>query len=99
MVTVWLHEAVFPQTSTALKVPVMLCGQVPFVTLVAGVTLTFWSQQVVLATGASKAHALPHWTVLVGLQTSVRLEVGEFTWNGSTQPLLAPEQPHTVTVM
>ena len=71
----------------------MLWGQVPLVTLVAGLMLTLWSQQVVTATGGSKSHALPHWTVLVGLQVSVRLVAGEFTWNDSTQPLLAPEQP------
>jgi hypothetical protein len=48
----------------------MLCGQVPFVTLVAELTLTFWSQQVVIAMGGSKSHALPHWAVLLVAQMS-----------------------------
>src|ERR1035438_808735 len=78
----------------------MLCGQVPLVTRVAGLMLTLWSQQVVTGTGGSKSHALPHWTVLVGLQVRARLGAGAVTWNGSTHELLvAPAQPQTVTVM
>ena len=75
MVTVWLHVALLPQSSTAFQVCVMTIGQVPFVTVLSTVMVTFpgWPAaltQGLAGVGWSKVQVLPHSTVLFEAQVS-----------------------------
>src|SRR4051812_5892301 len=75
-VTVWLHVAVWPQSSTALQVRVMTFGQVPLVTVLRTVTVTFPGPPVAglgqgfTGVGGSKVQVEPHSTVLLVAQMS-----------------------------
>jgi hypothetical protein len=62
-VIVWLHRAVFPQSSRASHVRVALnvSPQPNWVVVLATLTLT--APQLSLAVGASKSHSVPHSTV------------------------------------
>src|SRR5207249_891017 len=55
-VTAWLHELLLPQGSVATQVRVMVCGQIPFVTVVRMPTDRF-PLQASAAVGVSKSQA------------------------------------------
>jgi hypothetical protein len=69
LVTVWLHVLLLPQQSYATQVRVMICGQVPLVTVLNTFTIGF-EQQRSEATGGSKVQLEPHSTTLPGAQVS-----------------------------
>src|SRR4051812_44645523 len=74
-VTVWLHVAVWPQSSTACHVRVMTFGQVPLVTVLTTVMVTLpgppvASGQGLAGAGGSNVQVEPHSTVLLVAQVS-----------------------------
>src|ERR1039457_2291956 len=64
-VTVWLQVLVLPQASVASQVWMITCGQTPLVMVLTTVIATFVPLQASEAVGASKLHAVPHFTVLL----------------------------------
>jgi len=67
-VTVWLQVAVLLQASVACQVRVMTIGQIPLVTVLRMVMVTFVPLQLSLAVGASKVHGVLQLTVLLVAQ-------------------------------
>ena len=67
-VTVWLQVFELPQGSVATQVRVMICGQVPLVSVLRIVMAALTPLQTSLALGESKLQAVPHSTVLPAAQ-------------------------------
>src|SRR5262245_5125623 len=70
LVTTWLQKFVLLQQSYATHVRVMICGQLPLVTVLKTLTIGF-EQQLSEAVGGSNVQPEPHSTRLPGAQTSV----------------------------
>jgi len=66
--TIWLQVLVLPQASVANQVRVMTRGQIPLVTVLSTVSVTFAPLQLSLTVGASKVQAVPQLTVLLVAQ-------------------------------
>ena len=105
-VTVWLHLALLPQSSTACQVWVMTHGQEPFVTVLMTVTVTppfgvpGWGQHALVHVGGSNVQLVRHSTVFLGAQFNANGPVtGESTVKFTEQESLLPAQSRTVTVI
>jgi hypothetical protein len=79
-VTVWLHCAMLPQSSTPFHVRVMTLGQVPLVTVLMTVTTTpllgvpGGGEQLFVHVGGLKLQVEPHSTVLLDAQSNVNAQ-------------------------
>src|ERR1051325_62727 len=76
-VTVWLHLAVNPLQSVPCHIRVIFMGHVPLVVVFSTVSVILVPQHALVARGSSKAHVVPHSTVLLGGQMIVPGGQGE----------------------
>jgi hypothetical protein len=105
-VTVWLHWETLPQSSTPCQDRVMICGQVPFVTVPVIVTTTpllgvpGGGTQALVQVGGLKLQLVPHSTVLLVAQIKVKRQpaTGD-TVNGTRHCVDVPRLSVTVKVM